>query len=249
MQRPTGLLSIEEKTRDQSQAAEAKILAVMLALINQYLAGFKALGRSVEFKKTDENRREQVWLFLTSRAFNSLRWAYDVLECGYYQQAAMLTRAAWEDWLCCEDSKSHSETVDALLEGEGEARVPHFQTMADRLREDLKKEWQDSTVDSEPILGAYGMLSILAHPRRFAMVTTVTELGHLRVGPAYDEDIFLMMASYVIRGMVKMLDILNILVYQTEPKWTIETNSLVEEANECKKEISDRLKKRNDTPQ
>jgi hypothetical protein len=244
-ERPTDLLGIEEKTRGQTQAVEGNVLAVMLALIDQYLAGFKAIGEFVEFKKTEENRRQQVWLFLTSRAFNSLRWAFDMLECGYYQQAAILTRSAWEDWLCCEDSKAHSETVDALLEGGGEVRVSSFQTMAERLRDDLKSEWQDCDIDGEKILGAYGMLSILSHPRRFAVVTTVTESGKLRVGPSYDEDLFLMLATYVIRGMVKMLDILNILVCQKEPNWTEETNRVIKKAHERQKAISDRLKKLN----
>lgn len=210
-------LDRENWVRDNTRGREAKILGVMSPMLEQFLVGFSLIGN---FKKHDKNRREQVWLYLTSRAFNSLRLAYDLLEGGYYQQSNMLTRAAWEDWLCCEDSRTYSKTIDALLDGEGEIPVPHFKEMSDRLPKNLKEAWQHSWVDNERIPGAYGNLSTSTHPSRFSVATTVTESGHLRIGPAYDEDLFLLAAVLLVRGMIMTLDILNILVNAVAPDWT-----------------------------
>lgn len=241
MAKATELIVTEEKVRRDTREVEMDILSVMLELLDRFLAGFGAIAQSGSFTKTETNLRHQVWLHLSSRAFNSLRWTFYFLESGYYQQAAILVRSSWEDWLCCEDSKNHEETVEALLEGKGEIRVPNFRTMADRLPEDLEEEWNGRTVDGEPLLGVYGMLSTLSHPRRFAIATTVTDTHELRVGPAYDEDMFLWLSIYTIRGMVKMLDILNILVNPLDQNWTTETTAIIKQAADCKSRIDDRL--------
>ena len=64
----------------------------------------------------EDNRRERVWLNLTTSAFHSLRIAEYALESGYYTQSFMLTRAALEIWLTAHDCISNPETVEALLD-------------------------------------------------------------------------------------------------------------------------------------
>ena len=45
MRSPTDLLDLEETVRGVTQAAEEKVLHVMVALVDQYLAGFKIIGQ------------------------------------------------------------------------------------------------------------------------------------------------------------------------------------------------------------
>ena len=243
MEKPPSLLELETAIREQTAHAETDVLDAMQGMLNHFLPGFRIIGY---LDRTEENRREQVWLSLTSRAFNSLRWSFELLSAGYYQQADMLTRSAWEDWLCCEDSKSQSKTVDALLDGKGEISVPKFKEMSDRLPEFLKTEWQHNWVEGEQIPGTYGTLSATSHPSRFSVATTMTEAGELRVGPAYDEDLFLLTSSSLLRGMIRNLDILNFLVQRVSPDWTKEANVVANKAAARVKEIHNRMAVLND---
>ena len=182
-ERLPNLDELEEKVKTHTILQHSEALTSVERLFNLYLAGFRRLG---EFKKTNDNKREQVWLFLTTRAFNSLCCAYHLLEEGYYSQSMILIRAALEDWLICEDCKTKSQTVEALLDRE--KCVPRFKDMANRLPEPLKAEWNGMGGED----GIYGFLSTFAHPRRRAVVVTVDpESNVLRVGPTYDEDLFL----------------------------------------------------------
>ena len=215
-----GLDDLEKETRIQTFRQESEVLTILQRLLNQYLAGFRELG---EFKKTTENKREQVWLFLTTRAHTSLRCAYYLLQYGYYVQSMTLIRTALEDWLVCMDCRKRNETVEELLRKGG--YMPKFQQMADRLEESFKSEWKT----------IYGELSTFAHPRwRAAMVTVNPETKQLRVAPDFDELLFLWTSSELISASMKMLDFLRKLVEPIAPQWTKETHEVVKQANDCK---------------
>ena len=148
----------------------------------------------------ENNRREQVWLGLTTSGFHSLRIAVYALESGYYTQCFILTRAALEHWLTAHDCKSNPKTVEALLELQG--RVPRFSTMAERLPENLKALWKDVN-DPE---GTYGFLSTFAHPRSRALEATSNEAGTVLIVPEYDEMRFALAAKLLLQTVLLLFD-------------------------------------------
>ena len=148
----------------------------------------------------ENNRREQVWLGLTTSGFRSLRIAVYALESGYYTQCFILTRAALEHWLTAHDCIGNPETVDALLGLQG--RVPRFSTMAERLPENLKALWKDVN-DPE---GTYGFLSTFAHPRSRALEATSNEAGTVLIVPEYDEMRFALAARFLLQAVLLLFD-------------------------------------------
>ena len=123
MPNPLSLDEEEERIRSEIITRGSPIVEVIEDLINQHLACFQEIGGCT---RTDDNRLEQAWFLLIVRAFNSLRWAYHLLQTGYYGQAMALTRGFFEDWLVCEDSKDYPDTLDALFDQD--KRFPRFIT-------------------------------------------------------------------------------------------------------------------------
>jgi hypothetical protein len=143
---------LEEQTKRETREKEREVLALVEDLLNHYISSFKELG----YAKVTHCGREQVWSALTLQAFKSLRWAYDLLQKGYYSQANTLVRAAFEDWLVCFDSIENAETVESVLYGKKRVLPPR--KMADRLPDSLKDDWKGVNGD-----GLYGFLSTFAH--------------------------------------------------------------------------------------
>ena len=196
---------------------------------------FQLLG---SFTPSNENRLEYCWVLLWNRSFNSLRWAYYLLNTGYYSQSLMLTRGAFEDWLVCEDIKTHPETVECLISNEG--RFPRFQTMANRLEDPLKREWNGT----EEIDGTYGLLSSLSHPRHRSLVVLLDPDTHLiRLGPAWDEAMFIVGANYLLLALIRMVEFLMMLVSDNAKDWgSKELKPSIDEAMECQELLLSRAK-------
>jgi hypothetical protein len=228
VERHLSLEELEEQTKTQTRRQEGKILTIIEGLLNRYSVCFEQIG---QFQRTNDNTVELVWLFLTIRAFNSMRWAYCLLETGYYSQSMMLTRSAFEDWLVCEDCKTHPSTVNAILE-EGK-RVPNPKTMSDRLEEPLKQKWNDEI---------YGFLSTFTHPRYSGVAVLIDpETKFLRVGPAYEWKLVLVTSHYLLFALILMTEFLIRLVDPIEPSWWLETKTVVDQAQECRQEVFNRL--------
>ena len=130
MSEAPNLDEVEIKVRDETRRRERDTLSGIERLLNEFLKGFTAIG---QFTPTPENRREHVWILIIGRSFNSLRWAYELLQTGYYSQAFALVRSVEEDWLVCKDCDANPQTIDALLDGV--STVPKFKVMARRLPE------------------------------------------------------------------------------------------------------------------
>ena len=102
---------LEQGVRTETYLKHRDWLVALENLLNAYIAVFRESG---PFYPSEENRREKVWLLLTARSFNSMRWAYELVRTGYYSQAMLLTRSVFEDWLVCMDAIGHDQTVDAI---------------------------------------------------------------------------------------------------------------------------------------
>jgi hypothetical protein len=232
MENLPSLTELEERTRTQTNESEVETLSAIIKLLNQYLTGFQQIG---EFNKTDTNQAEQVWLYLTVRAFNSLRQAYSLMESGYYSQSIMLIRATFEDWLVCEDVKAHPDTVGAILSNN--RPMPTISTMINRLDECLKQRLGDMLGDN----GLYGILSTFTHPRyRAAAVLVDPDSNLIRLGPSYDEDLFLFVSNYLMSALIRMTEFLARLVGATNEEWLNTTNPIINQALECRELIVQR---------
>ncbi len=202
------LEELEEQVKSQTIQQHSEVLDNLENLLNSYLKGFGQLGT---FTLTDENQKEQVWLYLVSRAFNSLRWAFNLLQRGYYSQALTLTRSAYEDWLVCMDCRNNPETVEAILSAE--SYMPKFKAMSKRLEEPLRRGWD----------GDYGFLSTFAHPRHRAITVIVNpEFKNLRVGPDYDETMFMITSYYLGTAGLRLGMFLVLLTDLKSPEWAKE---------------------------
>lgn len=225
----------EEKVRSELLERESKVLGVIEDLINQQLAGFDKIG---SFTITEDNDLQRVWFLLTARAFNSLRWAYHLIQMGYYSQSMMLVRGAFEDWLVCEDAKLHPQTISALLEQKG--RLPSFSDMANRLEEPLKTEWHGG----DGADGPYGLLSTFTHPRYHAVASLFPPGGTtIRLGPSWDEDLFIVTANYLIMALTRMMEFFVALVPSDTP-WLDSAVPYMVNANHCRDELAARAKAR-----
>jgi hypothetical protein len=200
-ERLTALEKLEQGVKRHTIQQHRHWLAALERMFNSYLSVFSQMG---SFTNTGNNSREFVWLLLVTKAFNSLRWAYQLLQVGYYGQALTLTRSAYEDWLVCMDCLGHPDTVRAILIKGG--RLPKFETMARRLDEPLQNWWGDN---SQQIEGTYGLLSTFAHPRYRAIATLIDpERKDLRLGPQYDKTMFLFTYNYLAIAQVRMTEFL-----------------------------------------
>ena len=102
------------------------------------------------------------------------------------------------------DCQDHPDTVKAILIKGG--RLPKFETMARRLDEPLQKWWGDN---SQQIEGTYGLLSTFAHPRYRAIASLIDpERKDLRLGPQYDQSMFLFTYNYLSIALVRMTEFL-----------------------------------------
>jgi hypothetical protein len=225
----------EEHVRQETCNREEEILTVIEQLLNLHLAGFRQLDG---FKRIDDNKREQVWLFLTSRAFNSLRWAYHLLQYGYYPQALILTRSALEDWLACMDCEVNEKTIEALL-SQGQ-RVPGPGDMAVRLPEPLRRQWKD--IEGEE--GLYGFLSTFSHPRHRAVIVMLNpKTKTLRIGPEYDEILFVVSAYHILNCAARITKFLGRLVTNpTESDWGSKNVKVCQEVEKCLNDLAERAK-------
>lgn len=216
---------VEEEVAEVITRKHSSVLETIENLLNMHLSGFSEIG---DFTLTANNKREQAWLLLTNRAFNSFRWGYHVLGRGYYSQCFLLTRSALEDWLVCQDCGAHDDTVEALLAGSN--RVADFRTMAGRLDEQLKTWW----FGAEGSKGIYGLLSTFCHPRHRAVVAMVDPDSHnLRLGPAYDEPLFITASYYLLEVAVRMTEFVGRLVHPICPSWTMATAPHLQDGNQC----------------
>ena len=201
MEHPS-LEELETKVRGETRQRHGPVLECLEALLNCYLEGFRELDH---FTSTEGNEREQVWVFLVTKSFNSMRWAFHLLQHGYYTQALTLIRTVWEDWLVCEDCVNRPDTVIATL-GKG-GRVPSFKKMADRMEEPLRSDWIGESQGDE---GTYGVLSTFAHPRARAIhVIRNPESGVIRLGPNYDERLFLYTSHVLINAGIRMTEVVS----------------------------------------
>ncbi len=197
MNQPPNLDEVERQVGKDTRGREADTLAKIEALLNAFLPAFRETGR---FTPTKTNRREQVWWLLVGQSFNSLRWAFHLLQLGYYTQALILERSVEENWLVCQDCVDHPQTVEALFDGS--KKVPKFQDMADRLPQNLRNTWHAHK--GQPEL-AYDILSTISHPRPRALSLAFDfDNNRPRIGPGYNEPLFVFTSLYILVGTISI---------------------------------------------
>lgn len=223
------LEGFEITVRKTTIAGKKAELDTIENLLNQYLAGFRALH---EFKIGKVQRLELAWLLLVVRAFNSLRCAYDLLQKGYYIQAATLIRSAEEDYLTCRDCEVNKKTIDALLDGKGELGKGEltFSEMAKRISPEFLEHWKYN----------YGQLSEIAHPRQLAMGMIANwKESKVNLGAYYNENHFIATCHALLKSAVGMVEFLIKLLGESALQWQQESLPAFKEACKYVEKISE----------
>lgn len=212
----------ENRVRGSTLATERDATECIERLLDTFLKGF---GTISHLTITEDGQPREARLMLLTKTFNSMECARDLLLKGYYTQAITLIRTAWEDWLVCMDSMGHPETAVAVL-GRG-GRVPSFKKMAARLDEEaFRSDWSEAGGE-----GSYGVLSTYGHPRARALNALYNpETKMLRLGPDYDERLFLFTAHYLLNAGIRMAFFL---AEAATDDWV--KNTLVSSVNEASK--------------
>lgn len=187
-------------------------------LLNAYLTGFTQLGK---FTLDRNNEREYAWFLLTVRSFSSLRCAFDLLERGYYSQAALLTRSVLEDWLIAADADKNRKTVEAVIKGEyefGKAELSYA---------DVFKRLQKYP----EIWGIVQLaLSTIAYSHRMAPGMTITpDKKYLMLGQ-YDVRLFQATYQVLLVGIVRMLEVMHRLLGDKGNEWWQLTKPIIDSA-------------------
>lgn len=205
----------EARVRSNTVSQHQEELGLIRRLLNTYLDGFRRLD---SFTPSDANQLEYAWLLLTTRSFNSMRCAYDLLQRGYYSQAITLIRSVNEDWLTCNDCRNNQATLDALLKG---GKMPKFVGMKDRLEEPLKQQWWDM----------YGEESQFAHARHRALKVLIDPETHtLALGGHYDRDLFIASCYSLIPAAVRMTEFLVLVLGPKSKLWAEQSLPIIQEA-------------------
>lgn len=216
----------EQAVRARTTGRHQSVLDGLDQLFDRYVEGF---GQIADFTLTEENETQFVLLRLLTKAFNSIQCAHNLLQLGYYTQALTLVRSAYEDWLVSHDCVSHAETVRAL-QGKG-GRVPSFKIMADRMDAAFRADWTGAGGE-----GTYGLLSTFSHPRTRAVNAVINpDTKTLRVGPDYDESLFLFTAHHLLNISIRLTFFFAAL---TSPEWIKAVLApAVEEAHQLREEL------------
>ena len=235
-----GYLMTVDKTDAETAAiireGHAREFSAVEAALDDILRGLSDYGSR---KGKPDNRLESARLFLTTRSFNALRTAAQVLERGYYQQAMVLVRMAMEDQMVALDSESHPATLSALLDddsklGRGDLALGK---MAERVSAKTKEAWDDD----------YGMLSRYgAHPRR-GSIEELVEVGPdgqivLRPGSHYDETWVNVVLYYTLRELVHVLATVAKITASAGINWATGAMSTLEEVDTLWRQIDRRAR-------
>jgi hypothetical protein len=225
---------VEEQVRAATAKYHSSELGLLENLLNCYISGITRIGT---FTRTENNRLQQVHLFLTIRSFNSLRWAYHLLKSGYYSQAAMLVRSAYEDWLVCKDSEKCAFTVDALLTGVpklGEGKLTYTE-MARRVDPGYENVWKND----------YGSLSEYgSHPRMRAVAILIDPgTKTLRFGGHYDRVLFVATCDVLLNILILMITefLPKLLGRERYQPWVAQTDPFIRQAMTWRAEIKRRV--------
>ncbi len=85
----------ESETEILTRSANPNEVVLCQLALDTVLDGFTTLGGEMEW---DDERRGNT-LLLATLAYNSLRWAFELMLKAYYAQSVALSRTAWEAWL------------------------------------------------------------------------------------------------------------------------------------------------------
>lgn len=218
-ERARSLEELEARVMANTEAKNRTEIDLAERLLNQYLTGFTKMGK---FTVNKNSEREYVWFQLATRSFNSLRCAFDVLEKGYYSQAAMLIRSALGDWLTAADAEKSGKTVDIVIKGEyefGKGELSYSE---------LTKRLQKFPETGHIVQLA---LSTIAYSRRLPPETMVIpDKKYLMIGQ-YDFRLFQAAYQVLLIAAVKMLEVMHRLLGKNADEWWQATQPFIEAAD------------------
>jgi len=210
---------VEARIREKSSKDHEVEIDLIEELLNSLLGGFGQLGSSVTI---EDPRLWWTLLRTTTRAFNSLRCAYEHMKTGYYSQALTLIRSVGEDYIFGRYYLAFPNELPAFLKGE---RPPTWRHMADKLG-DEGKSWYD----------VYGEQSQFAHTRKRALqVLLDPESRTLRLGAHYDQLLLTWCAVDCVQASLQIHCLLAQVLEERGKAWVDRTTPLIKHAAEWHK--------------
>lgn len=213
---------LEAQVKATTLANHKKEINLVEKFLNHYLAGFNKLGK---FTLSENNELEYAWLLLTTRSFNSLRCAFDLLQKGYYSQAIMLIRSVFEEWYTAKDCETNPKTLNALLRGDDdfwkqEGRSAEIAKRVEK-RMEIYGAWKE----------IYGQLSTIAHVRKQALMILINpKIKELRLGSHYDNGLFLASYQSFLSAALIIPELIHKLLGDNATQWWTETLPTCQEA-------------------
>ena len=237
----SGYLMTIDKTDSETasiiQERHAREIRAAESALDEVLRGLSDFGSQKQHLDSDI---EAARFFLTTRSFNSVRTALQVLERGYYQQAMALVRMAMEDQLVAQDLESHPPTLDALFYGKGTISSGELTLgkMAERVSSKAKVAWHDD----------YGGLSKFGtHPRVESMqgliITDSDGRATLRAGGHYDEVWINFVLYHLFRELVQMFATVGKLTTFAGIDWFTSAMPTLEEINSLWRQIDEQARR------
>lgn len=168
----------------QKHGREIEIFA---GILNTFTAGFNLMG---SFEIKEDNEAEYVWLLLSTRCLHSMRCSIDLMLKGYYSQAMSLVRTGIEDWFVCGNAKNQVVRDCLLRSGK---RLPSYLTLAEKMGE-IGVYRSDYRFQSEFAHSSRLSLRVLQNPKT----------NEMRIGPVYDELLFISCAESLMRVFLFM---------------------------------------------
>lgn len=197
-----GKRSVEEADsamKAQTLAQRREDAALIERLLDLFVVGLSSFGG-----QRPRDDIDHVVTLLCTKAFNSLRCAYELLLMGYYSQAITLIRTVEDDWLTCIYIIKYPAKTHIWLEGK---RTPFYGEMLNEL---LQADVLDANLRDQ-LRDSYDISSGHIHPRTSALaaVVRVDPAGQaLLVGGHYDAELFTGTVSMLLPAASQMLSIL-----------------------------------------
>lgn len=178
----------EAVTMGVTKQKHGREIEIFSGILNTFTTAFNNMG---SFDVKEDNEAEYIWLLLSTRCLHSMRCSIDLMLKGYYSQAMSLLRTGIEDWFVCGNAKNNRVVRDCLLRSG--KRLPSYSTLAEKMEE------------TRVYKSDYRFQSEFAHSSRLSLrVLYNPKTNEMRIGPVYDEVLFLSCAESLMRVFLLM---------------------------------------------
>lgn len=176
----------------QTRRENATEVALLDGFFNHLSEGFNALSPPFTLSESETKT-----LLLATMGYNCLRWAFELMNKGYYTQANALSRMGMECWVNAVYLLLYPELAEAWKEFKTRPRPKEMRKLvADKM---AVLGVEEANVAKESMDKMYEALSEYGHPNEHALAVLMEDQEgstRLRLGGAYDRLLFIQAVDY-----------------------------------------------------